>query len=84
MMASDRLYDLLTQRATEALAEKERQELDALLRNRPDVDADAFDRAAAAVHLAALQTGERLPATLRKTLEEDAARYFDARARDKR
>jgi hypothetical protein len=77
-MTSDRLNDLLTQRATEAPAETEQSELDELLRGRPDVDADAFDRAAAAVHLAVLPRGEFLPAALRKTLEDDAARYFNS------
>lgn len=78
-MASDRLQDLLAQRATEALDETEQQELDELLRNRLDVDGDAFDRTAAAVHMAALPKGERLPATLRRALEEDAASYFGAK-----
>lgn len=76
-MASDRLHELLAQRATEVLGEKEQRELDELLRTRPEVDADVFDRAAAAVYLAALPRGERLPAALRKALEQDAARYFN-------
>lgn len=64
----ERLEELLAQRATEGLAETEAAELARLLERFPGVDADAYDRAAAAVHLAELGQTEQLPAHLRQRL----------------
>jgi hypothetical protein len=64
----DRLEELLAQRATEGLTEAEATELASLLERNPSVDADAYDRAAAAVHLAELSRLEEMPAHLRRAL----------------
>jgi anti-sigma-K factor RskA len=65
----ERLEELLAQRATEGLAEAEAAELARLLERNPGVDADAYDRAAAAVHLAELGGRlEEMPAHLRRAL----------------
>lgn len=64
-MSRDRLWELLADRATQGLAEHESRELDALLRQYPDVDADAMDRAAAAVDLAFASDDGPMPVSLR-------------------
>lgn len=71
--ARQRIDELLLARATEGLSVRERAELDALLAEHPDVDASAYERAAAAVCLAALGRGGGLPETLRRRLESSAA-----------
>lgn len=70
----DRLWDLLADRAIAGLNDGERQELEQLLAEFPEVDADALDRTAAEVDLALSPTAtEPLPAAL-------AAKIAQARA----
>lgn len=81
-MNSDRLQDLLVRRATQALADDEQRELNALLENEPTVDDRAFDFAAAALHLSVLSVDEPLPGSLRAAVENDAAAYFAGKRKD--
>ncbi len=71
----ERLLDLLAGRAVETLAEDERTELDALLAERPAADAEALDRAAAA-----LVCG--LAAAVDEPCPEGVARRVEARLRE--
>ncbi len=48
----ERILDLLTDRATYGLSPAEESELGTLLKNRPDIDPESLDRAAAALELA--------------------------------
>jgi hypothetical protein len=72
----ERLLDLLAARASEGLSPAEQSELDALLRQHPDVDADAFETTAAAIDLAFARAEstetEGLPDDLRARLLADA------------
>ena len=77
---SNRLDELLVTGATEGLGVSQENELKELLGRRPDIDAEAFDRAAAAVHLATIEPDATLPDALRKKLDRDATRYFGAQA----
>ena len=70
--ARQRLDDLLLARATEGLDAAEEQELARLLAAEHDVDAGAYERAAAAVCLAVLGGRGALPAALRARLERSA------------
>ncbi len=81
-MSSGRLQDLLVRRATQALTEDEREELESLLEKGTNVDETAFEFAAAALHLSALRIDEPLPASLRTAVERDAAVYFSAQPSD--
>lgn len=76
---TDRLDELLAQRAIEGLDAEAERELEALLATTRSVDAGAFDRAAAAVHLAALAPRETLPASLRARLERAALAVMNER-----
>ena len=76
--APERLDDLLVQRATEGLAEAERHELDELIARLPGIDARGFERAAAAVQLAALPRIDALPPSLAQRVARDAEQYFTA------
>jgi hypothetical protein len=67
-----RLDELLLARATEGLDAAEEQELARLLTMERDVDAGAYERAAAAVCLAVLGGRGELPAALRARLERGA------------
>jgi len=70
----ERLWDLLADRAVAGLNESEAQELEQLLAEFPEVDADALDRVAAEMDLAlAPVASEPLPAAL-------AAKIAQARA----
>ena len=73
---NDNLIELLVDRATEGLSTSRHDELSDLLRDHPDFDPEVFERAAAAVHLAAMPRIESLPDTLRKTLRRAAAEHF--------
>lgn len=73
---SRRLDELLALRAIEGLDERAQAELEAALDAAPAADAEALDRAAAAVHLAMLTGTEAMPAALRAKLDDDAARLF--------
>jgi hypothetical protein len=64
----DRLEELLAQRATEGLSAAESAELAQLLARHPNVDAQAYDRVAAAIHVAELGRHEAMPAHLRNAV----------------
>ncbi len=81
-MSSGRLQDLLVRRATQALADNEQRELNALLEIEPTADNLAFDLAAAALHLSVLSVDEPLPESLRAAVENDAAAYFAGKRQD--
>jgi hypothetical protein len=70
-----RIDALLLARTTETLSHAEAEELARLLAKHPDVEADVYERAAAAVCLAALDTRAPLPAALRAKLEQHAAAF---------
>lgn len=70
-----RLEELLAQEATQGLNPAEAAELDALLVTFPNEDPDAFEYAAAAIHLALSPPPERLPAWLAEKLELAAVAF---------
>jgi anti-sigma-K factor RskA len=72
----DRLYDLLADRATVGLSLAEADELSALLTRWPHVDPNEFDRAAAALQLAADPEPLAVPPDLMAKLEAAAAAHF--------
>lgn len=73
----ERLQELLFQDALEGLDPCERAELDGLLTTSGSLDARGFDRAAAAVHAAALpEKLDEVPAGLRARLSQDAAHFL--------
>jgi hypothetical protein len=75
MTKRERLADLLADRATQGLGEEESMELAGLLVGVTPAEAEAFDRAAAAVDLAtAPQPFPPLSAELRSRLEADMVR----------
>jgi hypothetical protein len=76
---ADRLDELLVARATQALSAAEARELERLLAARPDVDAEGYERAAAAVCLATLRAPSAMPDSLRRGLER-AAESFAAQS----
>lgn len=71
----ERLHDLLATRAVEGLDAEEQRELAEFETRYPGLDAEALDRAAAAVALAGLRV-EPLPASLRGRLEADAETWL--------
>lgn len=75
-----RLDELLLARATVGLDATDTAELDALLAAYPDVDADAYERAAAIVCLASLDTRTALPQGLQVELERRAAEFVASAA----
>ena len=77
-----RLEELLILRATQPLSAAERTELEALLATDLGSDTGIFDRAAAAVHVAALRARHSLPTALRARLEQQAARHFSSADND--
>ena len=80
----ERLLDLLVARASGALVNGDRDELDRLLAEFPDVSADEIELAAAAADLAfRVERGEHdepLPDTLRQRIVADAPRHLPAGA----
>ena len=73
----DRMLQLLADRATEGVEWTEAAEIDVWLTMNPDIDADAFERAAAAVALTRTPVSdESLPPSLRGKLLGDAAAFF--------
>ena len=80
--AHERLDELLLVRAIEGLDAAEEQELARLLAAEREVDAGAYERAAAAVCLAVLGRPRGLPAALRARLERNA-RDFAARPKER-
>lgn len=77
-----KLDELLLKRAIGSLTAAEETELERLCAAHPDSDAEVYERAAAVVCLAALDTREALPDTLRAKLERQAEAFVAARARD--
>lgn len=71
---SEELIELLVRRATEALPPQELERLGQLASGRSAGDLQDWDRAAAAVYLAAAPEAEEMPASVRARLERDAAR----------
>ena len=74
--AADRATDLLIQRITEGLDPQSEKELEALLADRPDLDAESFELAAAAIELTVTDTAEALPSSLRRQLSIQAEDFF--------
>ena len=60
----ERILDLLAARATEGLDADSQRDLSELLRVHPEVDADGFDLAAAALFLAFAEANEAPPTQL--------------------
>lgn len=77
--AADRLDELLVARATEGLAPAEQRELERLLAERPEADAEGYERAAAAIALAALGAPGALPAAVRERLARSAESFMGRR-----
>jgi hypothetical protein len=73
--ARKNLDELLLARATGSASAVELEELARLLAAHPDIDEDAYDRAAAAICLATLDTAEPMPPSLRSKLELAAAAF---------
>ena len=65
----DRLEDLLVARSLAGLNADETRELEQLLAANPQIDADAFDRAAAAVSIGHLRVTEAMPRVLYEQIE---------------
>lgn len=78
----ERLLDLLADQALEGLSDADARELETLLRRHPDVGAESFDEAAAALDLA-LQTAplEPMPAELAARLSARADEWIATEAR---
>jgi hypothetical protein len=70
-----KLDELLLKRAIGSLTDAEQTELERLCAAHPDFDSEVYERAAAVVCLAALDTREPLPDTLRSKLERQAAAF---------
>jgi hypothetical protein len=78
-----KLDELLLKRAVGSLTDAEQAELERLCAAHPERDPDVYERAAAVVCLAALDTREPLPDMLRAKLERQADAFVaKARARD--
>jgi hypothetical protein len=78
-----KLDELLLKRAIGSLTAAEEAELERLCAAHPDCDPEVYERAAAVVCLAGLDTREAMPDTLRAKLERQAAAFAaGARARD--
>jgi anti-sigma-K factor RskA len=74
--ARERLAELLADRSVQSLTSDEARELEGLLATSPGVDADEFDRAAAAVDLASSgMRFEKLPAELRQRVLQGAPEH---------
>jgi len=82
--ARRRLDDLLLARAIDGLSAVELRELEELLSAHRDVDADAYDRTAAAICLAALGAPRAMPGSLRASIEQRALELAAKRPRSQR
>ncbi len=67
MTLRERFHDLLILRATADCTDEQGRELDAIIRDHPDWDADQFDLAAAAIQLAFVRP-VALPVRLRQQI----------------
>ena len=74
--ADTRALDLLASRSTQGLEPQEQAELEGFLSQRPELDDDSFDLAAAAVELVYLETSEPLPGDVRARLSTQANELF--------
>ena len=75
--SDDRMLQLLADRATEGIDRMEAAALDEWVVMNPDIDGDAFERAAAAVALTRTPVGDEvLPPSLRDKLLADAHSFF--------
>ena|GEM_PF-3294541 len=73
----DRMLQLLADRATEGVEGADAAALDEWLAMNPDIDGDAFERAAAVVVLTGTSVGkEALPTSLRGRLFAEAEVFF--------
>jgi hypothetical protein len=78
-----KLDELLLKRTIGTLTDTEAAELERLRAAHPELDPDVYERVAAVVCLATLDTREALPAALRSKLERQAAAFVArASARD--
>jgi hypothetical protein len=75
----DALVDLLIKQVTEGLSPAEQRALDALDSATATQYLRDFERASAAITLAATTSGEALPAALRARIEQQAGSYFASR-----
>jgi hypothetical protein len=76
----DVIDELLCQAAIDGLNATDAARLDTLLAANPDVDRDAFERAAGLVLLAAFgNAGDRMPASLRRSLQQLGERELTSR-----
>ena len=72
---SERVWDLLIQRATEGVSEAEGRELEALLKAHPEIDPEEIDRAAAAVDQAMSGPATPMPESIRARLYAKADEF---------
>ena len=75
----DRLYELLADQAVQGLNDVEARELDALLRQHPEIDAESFDIAAAAINMSfAADDLEDMPDDLAARLSDRADAWISS------
>jgi len=84
LRSRQRLDQLLLARATASLSADDSAELARLLAAHGGVDEEVYERAAAAVCLAALDTSEAMPSRLRSKLERQAAEFLSSEAPGRR
>lgn len=75
----ERLEDLLIQRSLEGLNGSEQREMETLLEIFPHIDADAFDRAVAAVTVSTITVNEEMPAELFAGIQASGVEFVEAR-----
>jgi hypothetical protein len=76
----EEIDELLCQAEIDGLTAADAARLDALLAANPDVDGSAFERAAGLVLLAAFgNAGDRMPASLRQSLQQQGERELSSR-----
>jgi len=73
---STTIESLLIKRAIEGLTIEERAKLARLMRSAAVPDSEAFERAAAAIHVGRIGTRAQLPAALRQQIERQALEYL--------
>lgn len=72
---TERLDELLVKRAVESLDAGEALELEALLAEADDVDPWVYERAAAAFSIAAVDSGEPMPADVARRVQDQLSRW---------
>ena len=73
--AREQLYELLALSSTEGVNSAEARRVEELTQRHPDVDAEEFERAAAALHLAMLGDERRMPSALEAKVIEAGERF---------